>query len=107
MVERTGLNLTDTRSDRLREKLGHEPGAQLFLQPAQDLRIGGRRSASLYQYTLQGSDLAELREWSPRIRQGMSKLPQLRDINSDQQDGGLQNTLVIDRDAAAPQRVAG
>ena len=87
--------------NRLREKLGHEPGAQLFLQPGQDLRIGGRRGASLYQYTLQGSDLAELREWSPRIKQGMSKLPELRDINSDQQDGGLQNTLTIDRDAAA------
>jgi multidrug efflux pump len=87
--------------NRLREKLGHEPGATLFLQPAQDLRIGGRRSASMYQYALQGSDLAELREWAPRVKVGMTRLAGLRDVNSDQQDGGVQNTVVIDRDAAA------
>src|SRR5690606_36305823 len=69
--------------------------------PMQDLRIGGRHSASLNQYTLQGEDLAELREWEQRVRHGMDKLPELRDVSTDQQDGGLQNTLVIDRDAAA------
>ncbi len=86
---------------RLREKLAHEPGAQLYLMPMQDLRIGGRHSGSLYQYTLQGDELGQLREWERQLRQGMSLLPELRDVSTDQQDGGLQNSLVIDRDAAA------
>jgi multidrug efflux pump len=88
-------------SARLREKLAHEPGAQLYLMPMQDLRIGGRHSGSLYQYTLQGDELGQLREWEQKLRQGMSVLPELRDVSTDQQDGGLQNSLVIDRDAAA------
>lgn len=92
--------------NRLREKLGHEPGASLYLQPMQDFRVGGRRSASTYQYTLQGSDLAELRAWIPRIEKAMTALPELRDINSDEQDGGLQNSLVIDRDAASRMGVS-
>jgi multidrug efflux pump len=86
---------------RLRGKLSHEPGARLFLQPLQDIRIGGRGGQAQYQYTLQGDDLAELREWEPRIRQAMSQLPQLVDVNTDSQDRGLQTTLTIDRDAAS------
>ncbi len=86
---------------RLRVKLAKEPGANLFLNPVQDIRIGGRQSQATYQYTLQADDLDELRTWEPRIRQAMSQLPELVDVNTDQQDKGLQTSLVIDRDAAA------
>ncbi len=85
---------------RLRGKLAKEPGANLFLQPVQDIRIGGRQSNAQYQFTLQADDLAELRAWEPRIRQALSALPELADVNTDQQDKGLQTSLVIDRDAA-------
>ena len=86
---------------RLRGKLAHEPGASLFLMAMQDVRIGGRPSNALYQYTLQGDDLADLRTWEPRIRQAFSQLPELEDVNTDQQDAGLQTSLVVDRDTAA------
>ncbi len=86
---------------RLRVKLAKEPGANLFLQPVQDIRIGGRASNAQYQYTLQGDDLAELRAWEPKIRAALSQLPELTDVNTDAQDKGLQTSLVIDRDAAA------
>jgi multidrug efflux pump len=86
---------------RLRIKLANEPGANLFLNPVQDIRVGGRQANASYQYTLQADDLSELRTWEPRIRQALSQLPQLVDVNTDQQDKGLQTSLVIDRDAAA------
>jgi multidrug efflux pump len=86
---------------RLRGKLAREPGASLFLQPVQDIRMGGRQANAQYQFTLQADDLADLRTWEPRIREAMSELPELADVNTDQQDKGLQTTLVIDRDAAA------
>ena len=86
---------------RLRVKLGNEPGANLFLNPVQDIRVGGREANATYQYTLQADDLAELRTWEPRIRAAMSQLPQLVDVNTDQQEKGLQTSLVIDRDSAA------
>ncbi|MDD5247592.1 MAG: multidrug efflux RND transporter permease subunit [Rhodocyclaceae bacterium] len=86
---------------RLRPKLAREPGASLFLQPQQDIRMGGRASNAQYQYTLQADDIDQLRLWEPRIRQALSQLPQLADVNTDQQDKGLQTSLVIDRDAAA------
>ncbi len=86
---------------RLRGKLSREPGANLFLQPAQDIRIGGRPSNAQYQYTLQGDNLEELRQWSTRLRLALMQKPDLADVNSDQQDRGLQTTLKIDRDAAA------
>src|SRR5450432_433181 len=85
---------------RLRVKLADEPGANLFLNPVQDIRVGGRQANATYQYTLQADDLAELRTWEPRIRQALSQLPQLVDVNTDQQEKGLQTSLVIDRDAA-------
>jgi multidrug efflux pump len=85
---------------RLRVKLAKEPGANLFLQPVQDIRIGGRQSNAQYQFTLQADDLAELRAWEPKIRLALSQLPELADVNTDQQDKGLQTSLVIDRDAA-------
>jgi multidrug efflux pump len=86
---------------RLRVKLAKEPGANLFFNPVQDIRVGGRPSNATYQYTLQADDLAELRAWEPKIRAAMSNLPELVDVNTDQQDKGLQTTLVIDRDTAS------
>ena len=86
---------------RLRIKLAKEPGANLFLNPVQDIRVGGRQANATYQYTLQADDLDQLRLWEPRIRAALSRLPQLTDVNTDQQDKGLQTSLVIDRDAAA------
>ena len=86
---------------RLRDKLAHEPGANLFFVPVQDIRIGGRQSNSQYQYTLQADELTDLRTWEPRVRNALSQLPELTDVNTDQQDKGMQTSLVIDRDAAA------
>jgi multidrug efflux pump len=73
----------------------------LFLQAVQDLRIGGRGSAAQYQYTLQGDNLADISEWAPRMVRSMRAIPGVVDINSDQQDKGLQASLVIDRATAA------
>ena len=86
---------------RLRPKLGRIPGANLFLVPVQDIRIGGRQSNAAYQYTLQADDLEELRSWAPRLRRALAEEPKVADINSDQQDRGLQANLVVDRAAAA------
>src|SRR5437016_3482426 len=86
---------------RLRGKLGHEPGANLYLQPVQDIRVGGRSAGAQYQYTLQADTITELRAWEPRVRRMMSELPQLADVNTDAQDKGLQTSLVIDHDAVA------
>ena len=86
---------------RLRKNLANEPGATLFLNPVQDIRVGGRQANATYQYTLQADDLNELRTWEPRIRQAMSNLPEMVDVNTDQQDKGLQTSLVIDRDTAS------
>ena len=87
--------------NRLRGKLAHLPGANLFLSPVQDIRIGGRQANAAWQYTLQADELADLRTWEPRIRQALLQVPELADVNSDQQDKGLQTSLVIDRDAVA------
>lgn len=86
---------------RLRGKLAHEPGANLFLVPVQDIRMGGRQANAQYQYTLQADSLEDLRTWEPRIRAALSRLSELTDVNSDQQDKGMQTSLTIDRDAAA------
>ncbi len=86
---------------RLRGKLARVAGARLFLQPVQDLRSGGRQSNALYQYTLRGDDLAQLYEWMPKITAALEQLPQLTDVNSDQQQNGLETDLVIDRATAA------
>ncbi|MGA9447147.1 MAG: multidrug efflux RND transporter permease subunit [Candidatus Sulfotelmatobacter sp.] len=92
--------------NRLRGRLAVVPGATLFLQAAQDLTIGGRFGAAQYQFTLQGEDLNELNSWAPQLFQKMRALPQLRDVNTDQQDKGLQAQLVIDRDTASRLGVA-
>ncbi len=86
---------------RLRGKLARVPGAPTYFQPVQDLRIGGRLGAALYQYTLQGDNLTELNTWAPRVLQRMRTLPELVDVSSDQQDKGLQVSVVIDRSTAS------
>ena len=86
---------------RLRPKLAQVAGARLFLQAVQDIRVGGRHSFAQYQYTLQGDDLEQLYEWGPRIAAALEQLPQLADVNSDQQQGGLETNLAIDRATAA------
>ena len=87
--------------DRLRVKLAKEPGANLFLMAVQDIRVGGRQSNASYQYTLLSDDLAALREWEPKIRKKLAILPELADVNSDQQDNGAEMNLVYDRDTMA------
>ncbi len=86
---------------RLRPRLAQEAGANLFLVPVQDIRIGGRQSGAQYQFTLQADDLAELRLWEPRVRRALVQLPELADVNTDQQEKGLQTLIVIDRPTAA------
>ena len=87
--------------NRLRPKLAVVPGATLFLQASQDIRVGGRAANAQYQYTLQGDDLAELVAWSPKVLEALKQIPDLTDVSSDQQDKGLQVTLTIDRTTAA------
>ena len=86
---------------RLRGRLSSEPGMQIFLQPAQDLRMGGRSSRSQYQYTLQADDLDALRTWGRKLQQGFMKIPVMRDVDSDIEERGLQTMLTVDRDALA------
>ncbi len=85
----------------LRRKLTAVPGATLFMQSAQDLTTGARQSQAQYQYTLQGEDLKELNSWAPRLTQKLRTLKELRDVNTDQQDRGLETKVVIDRDTAS------
>jgi multidrug efflux pump len=85
----------------MRHKLAAVPGATLYMQSSQDLTIGGRHSQAQYQYSLQGEDLNELNSWAPRLLEKLRSLPQLRDVNTDQQDRGLQANVVIDRDTAS------
>ena len=86
---------------RLRREMAVVPGATLFLQAVQDIRVGGRASNAQYQFTLQGPTFEELNEWTPKIAAAMQADPNLADVNSDQQNKGLESDLVIDRDAAA------
>jgi multidrug efflux pump len=86
---------------RLRPRLATVAGAPTFLQPVQDLRIGGRPSSSQYQYTLQGESFGELAKWAPRLVQKLRTVDGLADVTSDQQDRGLEASLVIDRDTAS------
>lgn len=86
---------------RLRGKLAKEPGANLYLNAVQDLRVGGRESNASYQYSLLSDDLNDLRTWEPRIRQAFAALPELADVNSDQQDKGSEMALTYDRESMA------
>ncbi|HEX8864502.1 MAG TPA: efflux RND transporter permease subunit, partial [Lentzea sp.] len=87
--------------NRLRGKIAAVPGGTAFLQAAQDLNVGGRTSRTQYQYTLQDANIDELNEWGPRLLEELNKLPQLRDVASDQQSSSTMVSLVIDRDQAA------
>ncbi len=86
---------------RLRRQLAGVAGAPTFLAPVQDLRIGGRLGNTLYQYTLMADNVSDLNTWGPRVLQKLRTLPQLTDVNSDQQVKGLQASLVIDRNTAS------
>ena len=87
--------------NRLRPKLAVVPGATLFLQAVQDVRLGGRLSNAQYQFTLQSDNLDELNTWAPRLVRAMREMPELRDISSDQQNRGLEVPVTIDRQTAA------
>ena len=87
--------------DRLRPKLIAVPGANTFLQAGQDLRIGGRASSAQFQYTIQSDNLKDLVQWGPLLLQQMRKMPMLADVNTDQQNSGLQMNVVYDRATAA------
>jgi multidrug efflux pump len=87
--------------DRLRPKLLSVSGANTFVQAAQDLRIGGRGSSAQYQYTIQSDNLQDLVQWGPVLLQQMRKLRMLTDVNTDQQNSGLQAMLTYDRDTAS------
>lgn len=87
--------------DRLRPQLMSIPGASLFLQAGQDLRIGGRLSSAQYQYTIQSEDVADLTKWGPQLLEQMRKLPGLTDVNTDQQNQGLKALIDYDRASAS------
>ncbi len=87
--------------DRLRSKLDRIPGANLHMFPAQELRIGGRPSLGSYDFSMQSDDLDLLRTWTPKVVEILSKLPELTDVNTNQQDKGQQVGLVVDRDMAS------
>ncbi|MDB4965618.1 MAG: Cobalt-zinc-cadmium resistance protein CzcA [Myxococcales bacterium] len=87
--------------NRLRPKLARVSGIQLFLQAVQDVRMGGRPARTQYQYTMQDANLEELLQWGPRMVAALRKLPELKDVNSDQQTAGLEIVADVDRDTAA------
>ena len=86
---------------RLRRQPSGVPGATLFLQNAQDVRVGGRQSNAQYQYTIQGPSFAALSEWGPKLLDRFSTLPEIADVSSDQQNSGLSSNVIIDRDTAS------
>ncbi len=100
VAERRGVSADDV-INRLRRPLMHEPGASLFLQSSQDIRAGGRPANAQFQYTLQADSLEQLKWWAPRLKNALMELPQLTDVNTDQQDKGVDSLVTIDRDAAA------
>jgi len=87
--------------NELRPKLARVPGITLFLQNVQDVRLGGRSSRTQYQYTIVDANLDELNEWAPRVLARLRTLPELRDVNTDQQTQGLKLNVEVDRDSAA------
>jgi multidrug efflux pump len=101
LSERPGRVTADQVVNRLRRKLTSVPGATLYLQAQQDIQIGGRGAAAQYQYTLSDEDLKELNTWAPQLEARARKMPELRDVSTDQQNQGLAANLVIDRDTAS------
>ncbi|HEY7928689.1 MAG TPA: efflux RND transporter permease subunit, partial [Steroidobacteraceae bacterium] len=100
LSQRHGMS-SDQVIARLRRELSKLTGARLFLQVQQDIRAGGRQGNAEYQYTLLGDDLNELNTWAPKITEALKHVPQLADVNSDQQDAGLDIRLNVDRPTAA------
>jgi multidrug efflux pump len=92
---------SDEVIERLRPKLEPIPGTTVFLQSFQDVRIGGRGSAAQYQYTLQSDNVRDLNHWAPLVYQKLQKVAELVDVNTDQQDKGLEESLAIDRATAS------
>jgi multidrug efflux pump len=90
---------------RLRKKMSVVSGATLFLQSPQAIRVGGRQGNAQYQYTLQADNLGDLRAWAPKVSEALQRVPELTDVNSDQQEKGLETDLVIDRPTAARLRL--
>ncbi|MEW6629478.1 MAG: efflux RND transporter permease subunit, partial [Pseudomonadota bacterium] len=86
---------------RLRAQFRQVPGAQLFLNPRQEIRVGGRQSLATYQYTLQADGTADLDEWTPKLVDLLKKAPELTDVNSDQDQAGLETNITVDRESAA------
>ena len=86
---------------RLRPKLAKVPGATLYLQSMQDLKVGGHSTSALYQYTLQSDNYDDVSQWTPKLLKALEKIPILTDVNSDQQNQGMQAMLTYDRDTAA------
>ena len=86
---------------RLRPKFAHDPRAGVFMQAAQDIRVGGRGSNAQYQYTLQGENIDDLNHWGPLLTARLQKERVIADVNADQQSAGLQASVVIDRDTAS------
>jgi multidrug efflux pump len=101
LEERDGKVSASDVVNRLRPKLNSIPGATVFLQAAQDLRIGGRGSSAQYQYTLQSDNLDDLTKWGPILLKQMKKLPGFTDLNTDQQNNGLEAELTYDRQTAS------
>jgi multidrug efflux pump len=87
--------------NQIRTKISALPIASVFLQPAQDIRIGGRGGNALYQYTIQSDNIPDLAKWGPLLLTNMRKLPGLQDVNTDQQNGGLEEMLNYDRVTSA------
>ncbi len=86
---------------RIRRQTANLPGAQLFFTPSQDIRVGGRMSNAAYQFTLQSQDLDALKYWAPIVYDHLRKIPIIVDVNTDQQNNGLQSSVVVDRDTAS------
>ncbi len=91
----------DAVTARLRRELSRVPGGRLFLVPAQDIRVGGRQSNAAYQYTLQADSTEEVFAWAPKLLDALQHDRTLTDVNSDQQQAGLQTVLTIDRPTAS------
>jgi multidrug efflux pump len=86
---------------RLRPQLAQVTGLQIFLNPVQDVRAGGRQSNSTYQYTLKSDNLSDLRRWATRLAEAMKQAPELTDVDTDQQDNGVETLVEVNRDSAS------
>jgi hydrophobe/amphiphile efflux-1 (HAE1) family protein len=98
--QRSG-DTADNVVQRITPQIAHMPGVALYLQASQEFNVGGRNNATQYQYTLTADNESELTLWAPQLLAAMQRLPQLKDVATDQQDNGLEAHLVIDRDTAS------